>query len=147
VIGCAQKKEEVVELGYSDIWRKILIGAETKSWVLFENGTVVVLGKPEDDLQSQAVDLMKEWGPVHSGGPAGDFSVINLKNDPGWIVTSHHNDILTYVGPLEIQEETPSDITVGLNGRGKRDLDARDLKVIHIEDNRKSTQHQPSADR
>ena len=148
VSGCTQPKEEMAEVAdYVDSWRNALIGADTKSWVLFENGTVVVLMEPMDNLKSQAVDLLKEWGPVHAGGPAGDFSVISLSNYPGWIVTCQHNDILTYVAPSELKENKPSDVTVGLYGRNKRDLDARDLKVIHIEDNRKITQQQPSADR
>jgi hypothetical protein len=146
VSGCTQKKEAVVVTDYVDSWRKALISADTKSWVLFENGTVVVLMAPEDNLKSQALDLLKEWGPVHVGSPTGDFSVIPLSNHSGWIVTCHHNDILTYVAPSEIKEDKPSDVMVGLHGRSKRGWDAHDLKVIHIEDNRKATQHQSSED-
>jgi hypothetical protein len=117
------------------IWRSIILG-DQKSWVLFKNGTCVILMEPEADLSVQAVALMKEWGPVHAGCPAGDFGTIELTNAPGWVVTSHHNDILTYVGTDEINEADPSDLVVGLFGRGKRDQDAQELEIIHVEDRR-----------
>ena len=117
-----------------DNWRRIIVG-DGKSWVLFANGTCVILMEPQDDLEAQAIELMREWGPVHAGSPAGDFNTITLPDDPGWVVTCHHNDILTYVGPDEMDGE-PEDVAVGLFGRSKRDQDSQDLQVIHIEDNR-----------
>ena len=117
-----------------NIWRKIIRG-DDKSWVLFANGTCVILMEPEDDLSAQAIELMKEWGPVHAGSSAGDFSTITLHNDAGWVVTSHHKDILTYVGSEESGDD-PSDLSVGLLGRFKRDQDAGALTVIHVEDKR-----------
>lgn len=78
---------------------------------------------------------MREWGPVHVGSPAGDFNVISLPDGLGWVVTCHHNDILTYVSPDEMEGE-PGDLLVGLYGRSKRHQDSQDLQVIHIEDNR-----------
>lgn len=117
-----------------ETWRKIIAGKE-KSWVLFENGTIVILMKSEDDLEKQAISLMKEFGKVLAGTPAGDFSVTNLSNDEGYAVTCHHPDILTYVSSSET-EGTTQDWIIGLLGRSKRDTDARELKIIHIEDNR-----------
>ena len=118
-----------------EIWRSVIVG-DDKSWVLFKNGTCVILMEPEADLAAQAIELMKEWGPVHAGCSAGDFSTIDLTDVPGWVVTSHHNDILTYVGPEEVAEAEPSDLVVGLLGRAKRDQDAHELEVIHVEDKR-----------
>jgi hypothetical protein len=118
-----------------EIWRSIIVG-DQKSWVLFKNGTCVVLMDPEADLSTQAVSLMKEWGPVHAGCSAGDFATIDLTAAPGWVVTSHHNDILTYVGPDEVGHSDASDVVVGLLGRGKRDQDALELEIIHVEDRR-----------
>jgi hypothetical protein len=118
-----------------DVWRSIIVG-DQKSWVLFKNGTCVILMEPEADLSAQAVALMKEWGPVHAGCSAGDFGTIDLTNAPGWVVTSHHNDILTYVGRDEVGQPAANDAVVGLLGRGKRDRDARELEIIHIEDRR-----------
>jgi hypothetical protein len=117
-----------------ETWRRIIIG-EYKSWALFSNGTCVILMQPGADLRRQALELLKTYGPVHAGSPAGDFSVITLDDDPGWVVTSHHPDILTYVSPDEVSEQS-NDLVIGLLGRSKRDLDASELLVIHVEDNR-----------
>jgi hypothetical protein len=122
---------------YVTAWQKILIAGYSKSWVLFHNGTAVILVNPTDDLRAQAIDLMKEWGPVHAGCPAGDFSTSKLTDYPGWVVTCHHNDILTYVDPSEVAKGNSTDIAIGMYGRSKRDLDAKELNVIHIEDNRR----------
>jgi hypothetical protein len=90
---------------------------------------------PETDLAAQMIALMKDWGPVHAGCSAGDFNAIPLEAAPGWVVTSHHNDILTYVGSDEVGEDA-EDLRVGLLGRSRRDQDAQDLHVIRVEDKR-----------
>jgi hypothetical protein len=118
-----------------EAWRAIIVG-EGKSWVLFANGTCVILMEPAADLGEQATALLKEWGPVHPGSPAADFSVIELANYPGWVVTGHHPDILTYVAPDEFDEPEPAEVIVGLIGRGKRDQDAAELRILYIEDKR-----------
>ena len=61
---------------------------------------------------------------------------MHLKDNEGWIVVGHHPDILVYVSPKEIEKST-NDVVVGMYGRSKRDLDAKELQIIHIEDNRK----------
>lgn len=116
-------------------WRRTIRG-ESKSWVVFAHGTCVVLPDPgpDVDLAAQAIDILREYGPVHAGSPAGDFGTITLDPGPGWVVYGHHNDVLTYVGPDEISDT--SDLAVGLYGRGKRDQDGRELEVVHVEDKR-----------
>jgi hypothetical protein len=114
-----------------ETWRCLLDPA--KSWVLFANGTCVILMEPTGDLAQQATSLLQEYGPVHAGTPAGDFDIIDLDEASGWAVTGHHPDILTYVDPSEL--ENHDDLTVGLFGRSKRDQDGHDLIIIHIEDN------------
>lgn len=116
------------------VWRGVIRG-DHKSWVLFEHGTCVILMEPEDDLAVQATGLLREFGPVHAGTPAGDFGTIDLDAAPGWAVYGHHNDVLTYVAPEEAGDE-PSDLAVGLLGRSKRDRDGRELTVVHVEDRR-----------
>ncbi len=120
-----------------DTWRKIIVG-DQKSWVLFQNGTCVILMEPEPDLAQQAVALLREWGPVHAGTPSADFSIIELAEHPGWVVTCHHNDILTYVSPEEFSTEAPNELMIGLLGRQLRDQDASELEVIHVEDKRQT---------
>ena len=118
-----------------DVWRRVILEPQ-KSWVLFENGTCVILVEPGGDLAGQAVALVREWGPVHAGTPAGDFDVIELPDGLGWVVTGHHDDILTFVGPDEASPDDVNDLVVGLLGRSKRHQDSEGLVVIHVEDRR-----------
>ncbi|KAL2827489.1 hypothetical protein BJY01DRAFT_255671 [Aspergillus pseudoustus] len=137
--------EESTQISSPAIWRAILTGGGSKSWVLFERGTIVILTDPSStttpDLATQAIEILEEWGPVHAGTPSGDFNVIDLNgNDDddapgGYVVTGHHPDVLNYVPSDAVQEGAP-DMIVGLIGRGNRDEDARGLTVVHVEDNR-----------
>ncbi|MFX1251920.1 MAG: hypothetical protein ACFFCZ_09950 [Promethearchaeota archaeon] len=127
------KQEKIVSL--VDTWRTIILG-EQKSWVMFEHGTCVILMKPQEDLQAQAREILAEWGPVVPGSSLGDFTVITLKNYPGWVVEYHHPDILNYVSPNEFEEDEPDHVSVGYIGRNKRREDAKSLNIVHIEDKR-----------
>lgn len=120
----------------TDVWQRLLADPQ-KSWVLFEHGTCVVLTAPDGELAEQATEILKEFGPSHAGSPAGDFGVIDLKDADGWVVTGHHNDVLTYVGPAEPHD--PSHLAVGVFGRAKRHRDGTELHVVHVEDRRGST--------
>jgi hypothetical protein len=114
-----------------ETWRSIIVG-EGKSWVLFEHGTCVIFVNASGDVEKQAVELLAEWGPVQVGTDAGDFNVVELVEHPGWVVTCYHPDILTYVDPEEVGAQA-AEIMIGLIGRSKRDQDAHDLKVVHVE--------------
>jgi hypothetical protein len=103
-----------------------------RAWVLFANGPYVVFTRPVADMKHAAMELLRSWGPVHTGSPAGDFSVIGLTGVPGWIVTGHHREVLTYVAPDELAENS-GDLQIGLLGRRKRDKDAKELTVVHKE--------------
>ena len=50
------------------------------AWVWLGLGVLLGLGL-------SAMVLMKDWGPVHVGSPAGDFSTVTLTDHPGWAVT------------------------------------------------------------
>lgn len=123
------------ELRRVELWRKIIAGGQ-KSWVLFAEGTCVVLPAPgQDDLAGAARRILEEHGPVRPGTPSGDFSVTRLADGPGWIVGGDHPDVLVHVAPDEVSTDA-TDLAVGLVGRGKRDADARQLEVLHVEDRR-----------
>lgn len=115
------------------VWRRLL-NDPRKSWVLFEHGTCVVLTAPEGDLAGQATGILREFGPVHVGTPAGDFNVVDLDDAPGWAVTGHHQDVLTYVAPEELDDH--GTLAVGLFGRAKRHEDGTAPHVVHVEDRR-----------
>lgn len=120
---------EVAEL--IDAWRRIIVG-DGKGWVVFEHGTSVIFTDPSGDLRERACAILREWGPVHAGSSSGDFSVIELRDAPGWVVTSHHRDVFTYISPADMGDQA-SDLEVGLVGRSRRNLDAESLHVIHVE--------------
>jgi N-glycosidase YbiA len=114
-----------------EVWRRIIVG-DGKACALFEGGTCVIFAGAREGVAEAAVSLLREWGPVHAGSPAGDFSVITLESAPGWVVTCHHPDVLTYVAPEQV-ESAPSELQVGLLGRLQRDQDAQCLHVIYVE--------------
>ena len=126
-------------MDYVEIWRKLIIG-DNKSWALFENGTCVILMEPKEDLAAQAIDIMKEYGPVHVGTASADMRVTKLSYYPVWVVRGHHPDILNYVSPDELNDELKNDDTedfnIGFLGRSKREDDSKSLNIIHIEDKR-----------
>jgi hypothetical protein len=122
-------------MDYVEIWRKIIIG-DNKSWVLFEDGTCVILIEPKEDLAAQAIDIMKEYGPVHIGSASADMEITELTNYPGWVVTGHHPDMLNYMAPEEFKTDNPNDVAIGVLGRSKREADSKSLNIIHIEDKR-----------
>ena len=111
-------------------WRECIRGAD-KSWVLFAQGTCVILTQPEPDLAAQARASLAEWGAVQVCTPAGDFGVITLDNGRGWVVTGHHPDI----------HLRPSRGTGGRRRAARRHAlpagrGCRALAVIHVEDRR-----------
>jgi hypothetical protein len=131
----AQTMESTMPDSLIEVWRRLIAGPQ-KSWVLFKHGTCVILMQPEADLAAQATGIMQQWGPVHAGSSAGDFSILTLSAYPGWVVTGHHRDMLNYVSPDEVAEPEPSDLIIGLIGHSKRDQDGADPQVIHVEDKR-----------
>ena len=135
---CGATEDEKASEALVAIWRRLITDG-TLSWVLFENGTVVVPADPAESLAQQALSIMKAWGRVSSDTPSGDFTVIALDGVPGWVVTSHFLadfDILTYVSPKELANDDATAYSVELLGRGKRERDATECVIVHIEDRR-----------
>lgn len=96
----------------------------------------MLFAEAEDDLAEQARALLREWGPVQVGTPSADFDVAALEDVPGWLVTCHHPDIVTYVGPEDGVDSDAAAVMVGLLGRAKRHQDAEEQAIIHVEDAR-----------
>jgi len=118
-------------------WKQILKDGEIP-WVLFQLGTCVLLPDSQDNLEEQARDLLKQWGPAKAGTPANNFGLSLLDKSPkGFLVSCHHPDILTYVSQEESCNLGLIDglrLHIGTLGRQKRAQDAQLLKVIHVED-------------
>jgi hypothetical protein len=144
LISCGNKnkdKELKIELEQNEVETKSLldnvklaINPKFKDWVLFENGTYIIFDDINqiDNIESEAIRLMKEFGPVHAGGPAGDFNVISLNKTEGWVVSGHGYGMYTYVNPSELETNSPDDITIGLFGRSKRNNDGENPKIVYI---------------
>ncbi|WP_289660957.1 hypothetical protein [Flavobacterium panacagri] len=132
--------EQSKEMMDSDLILKVKLAINPKfqDWVLFKNGTYIVFDNADiiSDLESEALQLMKEFGPVYAGGSAGDFGTANLGKNKGWVISGHGYGMYTYVAPSEIPEKT-NDVEIGLFGRNKRDMDSQNPIVIHV--NRKTT--------
>lgn len=113
---------------------KLAINPKFEDWVLFKNGTYIIFDNADTilNLEDEAQKLMKEFGPVYIGSPAGDFSVTHLNQTEGWVVSGHGYGMYTYVNPKEIKSVKPEDAEIGLFGRGKRELDGKNPVVIHI---------------
>jgi hypothetical protein len=122
----------------NEIWKKIL-GEEITRWVIFKHGTIVTCRNPEIDCREYATDLMKTMGPVWPGTSHGDFNVNKLEDILGWVVQYHHEDILNYVGPEELDTPDSPDFMIGLIGRKKRADDAQELEIVHVELNTDSS--------
>jgi len=118
---------------YGNIWRR-LINDANKSWVVFENGTCVILMETSDDLAQQAQALLAKFGDVNAGSASGDFSVLELEDLPGWVVGGHHPDILNYVATDELLGGMAPSMQAGLIGRQHRSDDAEHPKVVYIYD-------------
>lgn len=102
------------------------------SWVLFKNGTCVMLLRPEGDAQEQAIKILKEHGLVVEGTSSGDFEVTKIPEINGWVVTGDYPGIMVYV-PLE-EGKKKDDVEIGLIGRTKRETDAKVLEVVYVEE-------------
>ena len=117
---------------------KKAINLKFKDWVLFSNGTYIIFEELAiDNKREKAIELMREYGLVHVGSPAGDFSVTTLHFTEGWVVSGHCYGMYTYVHPseLKLQEiKKSNDVDIGVFGRNKRDKDGKDLNVIFVSD-------------
>ena len=150
LISCGNKnnnKESKIELENNKMETKSLldnvklaINPKYKDWVLFENGTYIIFDDINqiENIENEAIRLMKEFGPVHAGGPAGDFNVITLNQTEGWVVSGHGYGMYTYVNPSEIEANSPNDVTIGLYGRSKRNQDGENPKIIYTSSSSKS---------
>lgn len=121
-------KEELIENV------KLAINPKFKDWVLFKNGTYIIFDDitKVKNINDEAIAMMKEFGPVFAGGPAGDFNTIHLTKTKGWIVSGHGYGMYTFVSPNEFENTYPNDLEVGVFGRSKRNHDGKKPEIIYV---------------
>jgi hypothetical protein len=110
-----------------------------KPWVLFGNGTCVTLEESEGDLGAKAQNILREHGRVKLGSASADFQVDKVGSTEGWLVTCQHGNVLTYLLPGDVKPEEQNDLVIEYICRIRRDLDALELDVIHVENKALST--------
>jgi len=114
------------------VYKKVITD-QSASWVLFKHGTCVMLLKPEINVQEQAVEILRQHGPVTPGTPSGDFEVIKIPEVNGWLVIGNYPGMMMYVSNEEAGKK--DDFEIGMIGRTKREQDAKELEVTHIKFN------------
>jgi len=115
---------------YIKAWQELMV--EPYPWVLFENGTCIILVQPEQDLKTQAVRLLKSLFDG-TGEKFGDCGIQMLDRERGWLVSSSHPDIFTLITYDEVPKEYRDDtLSLFSHGRKKRALDVEAGQVIHI---------------
>ena len=119
-----------VNMDLVQIYRKIITD-QSVSWVLFKHGTCVMLLDPQKDIKAQSIQILKTHGPVTAGTSSGDFVVTKIPEINGWIVTGSYPGIMVYVSQEEAGNKK-SDLEIGLIGRTKRELDAKELEVTYV---------------
>lgn len=116
-----QDSEELIK-----IFKKV-IEPKLQNWVVFAQGTCVIIYHLPKDLKAEAIKVLQKYGSVTPGTSSADFTV--LKVDPGWIIAGNQPGILNYVSEDEGYEK--EDYEIGLVGRNKKDQDSKELKVIY----------------
>lgn len=114
---------------------KKIVTDQSVSWVLFKNGTCVMLLKPEKNIKDQAIEILRVNGKAMPGSSSADFEVTKIPEINGWVITGDYPGIMMYVS-LEEAGNKKKNFEIGLFGRDKRELDAKELKVTHVEDKR-----------
>ena len=68
---------------YIDMWKKLLEGfAGMSGFAVFSHGSAVILKRPhatEESAKEEALEVMRQYGPVFPGSEAGDFNTTSTK--------------------------------------------------------------------
>ena len=119
-------------------WRRILERQNLSAWVLFSYGTCVIFQSAVEDPRTEAINLLRTFGPVSIGTPAADMLVYTLKNNGDYVVGGHHPQIFTFVNSVF---GLGGSTLPGTIGRRLRHTDAHVLNVIHVEARSKPERH------
>src|SRR3989344_2433484 len=93
------------------------IDPKFKDWVIFDQGTCVIIYNLKGDLETEAINVLKKYGTVTPGTSSADFTV--LKVDSGWVVAGDQPGILNYVSGEEGRDL--EDYEIGQIARDKKE--------------------------
>jgi len=111
---------------------QLAVYSEMKNWILFENGTYVVVEEEimEERIRRIGITQMKQ-ARGSKDDVITDFLVTKLPKVDGWSVNRNADGMYTYVYLTELGEN-PTQLQIAKLGKEKRDKDAENLKVICI---------------
>lgn len=84
----------------------------------------------KEDAAAKATQIISEYGSVLITTTSADSNVTENSAAEGIIVTCWHNDVLSFVGKEEGEDDL---LGKALLGRSKRDQDGRNPEVLHVE--------------
>jgi hypothetical protein len=113
-------------------WQRLL-QFDRRPWVVFENGTCVVLEEPAEDVEARARAILANWQPSGTETAPSEMHVVAPYEMPGCVVRAHDPHVLAYIGFTECGGPDTSTHQIGMLGRAKIEQDARALKIIHVE--------------
>ncbi len=125
---------------------RAMSGGDRHYFVTFERGTAVVFDadEPPSSLEAAALKVMRTAGPVIPGTPSAEFETVKLSAGHGWVVKSHHPNLMTFIRANEVLPDA-DDRSLGLFARDKRKRDVADLKIVHVEQGGGSREPMPQA--
>lgn len=117
-------------------WKLLLASEESSSWVLFNNGTCIILRNFSGALEVEAKRLLESADKNIGHGGFRDLNVSPIPEPSGWIVTGEQPNVRVFVDPSDFNEPLDSDLQVGLVGRINATFDAKELLAIFIHESR-----------
>lgn len=105
-----------------------------KNWVLFKNGTYVILDDISNisDVAQEALRLLAAYRPKSAmEKPDWDYSISHLDRVEGWSVYGNGYGIYTYVHPSEMIE-APAPPNIIVFSKNKRMMDETNPEIIYI---------------
>jgi hypothetical protein len=105
-----------------------------KNWVLFKNGTYVIIDDISNvsDVAAEAMRLLDAYRPeTILNTPNANYSISHLDKAEGWSVYGNGYGIYTYVHPSEMVE-VPSPPSIIVFSKKKRALDEIQRQIIYI---------------
>ena len=120
-----------------EIWQRLLATVES-SWVLFENGSLVLCGTSSEP-EALAMQVIEQYEQITPGTSSADFSV-RLYPDAGvWVVSLAAGRVLSLVRLEGCKQETAA----GMLAREALEDDARQKRIVHVHPHEKPSEGTP----
>lgn len=113
---------------------------EPHAWVMFANGTSVVIVEPSNAIEEQARKILADTYPSNAHLDYEDVGIRNLANNTGWLITSKNPDICNLILIEDIEVDSSTDtLSIAVYAKRLRRQDWLDRRVIHVEPAKKDS--------